>query len=349
MRLKRQLRITFLTAVFFFGLQVGFVYAGTLSCVVATTCVSGVVIYRMQNTANGHAELPSQAAYTQLVCCSGVAGLGNACSGTFATALKLSGTTNAHAEQNSQINYANSACIQAPSGGSVSVGYQATNCTGFDTTLGSMSATTNAHVGDGAAYTTKICATAAASAPSLTFIVSTDTFPTLSPGTPRFATTTLNVNTANSTGWNVTLSGDNTGSLAASTTMYLSPANYSTSITDQTQWVPGAATTSAGNAARISSLINSAKVLAFRTMTASGTMAFRVPSWWGVTDAYIDSATALWAGVASSSVARQIGNSSVSSGGGDALSTVLYYLDVASTQQGGSYTGNLTFTATMNP
>lgn len=142
------------------------VFAGTLSCSVATTCPSGTVIYRMSGTSNAHAELPTQALYTQLVCCTGVTGLGTACTGTFATALKLSGTTNAHVQQTGS--YANSACISVPTGGTVSIGYQATNCTGFDTTLGSMSGVTNAHVGDGAAYTTKICGTAAAAAGTLT-------------------------------------------------------------------------------------------------------------------------------------------------------------------------------------
>ncbi len=156
--------------------------AGTLSCTVATTCSSGVVIYRMSGTSNAHGELSAQSNYTQLVCCSGVTGLGNACSGTFATALKLSGTTNAHAEQNSQSNYAQSACIQAPSGGSVSIGYQSTNCAGFDTTLGSMSATTNAHVGDANAYTTKICGTAAGASGSLSVdIVDSGGTPVASP------------------------------------------------------------------------------------------------------------------------------------------------------------------------
>lgn len=166
------------------------VYAGTLSCSVATTCPSGTVIFRMQNTTNAHAELPSQTLYTQLVCCSGVTGLGTACTGTFATALKLSGTTNAHSEQNSQANYANNACISVPSGGSVSVGYQATNCTGFDTTLGSMTGTTNAHVGDGTAYTTKICGTAAGgAAQSLTFSISDNTigFSAINASAARFA------------------------------------------------------------------------------------------------------------------------------------------------------------------
>lgn len=134
------------------------VYAGTLSCSVTTDCSSGTVIFRMSNTTNAHAQLPSQSSYTQLVCCSGVTGLSNSCSGNYATVLKLSGTTNAHVQQTGS--YANSACISVPAGGNVSVGYQASNCTGYDTTVASMSGATNAHVGSSTAYTTKICATA---------------------------------------------------------------------------------------------------------------------------------------------------------------------------------------------
>lgn len=141
-------------------------FAGTLSCTVRTTSCSGgeVEIFEMQNTTNSHAGLPA-ASYNNLVCCTGVTGLGNSCSGTFATALKLSGATNAHARQNQLADYAgaNNACISVPSGGTVSVGYQATNCTGYDTTLASMKATTNSHVGNTTAYTEyKICASAAA-------------------------------------------------------------------------------------------------------------------------------------------------------------------------------------------
>ncbi len=148
------------------------VAAGTLSCSVTTAAAcTGTVIYRMSGSSNAHAELPSQstAAYSNnVVCCTGVSGLGTACTGTFATALKLSGVTNAHTEQNAQTNYANSACLAVPTGGSGSVGYQASNCTGFDTTLGSMAAVTNAHVGNGAADATKIGPTATGAAGALT-------------------------------------------------------------------------------------------------------------------------------------------------------------------------------------
>lgn len=186
----RRLMIFFLAALLAGASLCTDAYAGTLSCTVATTCSSGTVIWRMASTANSHAELPSQANYPQLVCCTGVSGLGNSCTGTFATAIKLSATTNAHAEQGTQSNYANSACIQAPTGGSVSVGYQSTNCSGFDTTLGSMSAATNAHVGNSAAFTTQICATAAAAPQSLTFSISDNSigFGTLVSSAARYAT-----------------------------------------------------------------------------------------------------------------------------------------------------------------
>lgn len=152
------------TGIFFAGTA----FAGTLSCVVQSSACGGsypVEIFEMQNTTNSHAGLPA-ASYTNLVCCGGVTGLGNDCAaGTKAVALKLSGATNAHTRQNQLADYAgaNNACISVPSGGTVSVGYQATNCAGFDTTLASMKATTNSHIGNTTAYTEyKICASAAA-------------------------------------------------------------------------------------------------------------------------------------------------------------------------------------------
>lgn len=150
----------FLSGILFFSTA----YAGTLSCSITTSAgCANTVILRLSGSTNAHAELSNQANNnydSNVVCCSGVSGLGNSCSGSYAVAAKLSGVTNAHVEQNSQSNYANSACISAP--GSVSVGYQASNCTGYDTTLASISDTTNAHIGNTTAYTTKICGTAAA-------------------------------------------------------------------------------------------------------------------------------------------------------------------------------------------
>lgn len=145
------------------------VYAGTLSCTVTTAaaCTGGTntIILRMSGSTNAHAELPSGSNYTgSVVCCSGITGLGNSCStGVTSSVLWLAGATNAHSSQvQTNANYNSNACISVPTGGTISVGYQATNCTGYDTTLGSMSGATNAHVGDGTQYTTKICATGGA-------------------------------------------------------------------------------------------------------------------------------------------------------------------------------------------
>lgn len=180
-------------------------------------------------------------------------------------------------------------------------------------------------------------------AQTLTFTVSTDQFGTLTPGTFKYATSTLSATTNDTNGWNVTLSGDNKTS---SQNNCLSGSN---SITDQTEWIPGAATTTVGNAVIRTSLANSGNVLAFRVMSASSSngTAFLATTWWGASDA---DGTALFAGVASSTVARQIGNAGAGSYSATAhLNTVTYYLNVAASQQQGLYTCPLTYTATGNP
>jgi len=166
--------------------------------------------------------MPSQSLYTYLACCTGVPGLGNSCiTGTNAVVVKLSGTSNAHIEQNAQANYANDACLSVDTGGTVIVGYQLVNCSGFDTTIGSMTAVTNSHAGDGSAYAIKICATALAPQ-TLTFDVSDATigFGTLSSGAARYATGnlagsaseveahTLSVSSTASSGYTLTVRGD---------------------------------------------------------------------------------------------------------------------------------------------
>jgi hypothetical protein len=184
---------------------------------------------------------------------------------------------------------------------------------------------------------------------SLTFTSSTNNFSTITPGTAVFATTTLSVTTNDASGWNVTLSGDNKNSQPQNNLQLVGAT--STQITDQTEWVPGAATTSAGNGARISSLVNSNNVLAFRVMSASSTngVGFLATTWWGTADAYVDSANTLWAGISSSTVQRQIGNAGSGTYNSTAhLNTVLYYLNVGSSQQTGTYNAPITYTATGN-
>jgi hypothetical protein len=168
MRNKLFFKVFFIVFTFFslFSFEVPLSFAA-FSCTVSTTCSGGVVLFNMKDTVNSHAESSSQSNYPNLVCCSGVTGLTNSCSGTYATVLRLSGTTNAHVEEGGQATSTyngNDACISVPSGGSVSVGYQDNSCTGFDTTVVSMATpVTNSHVGDASAYTRKVCASATGS------------------------------------------------------------------------------------------------------------------------------------------------------------------------------------------
>ncbi len=163
--LNKNLPVFILSGLLIFGaVFFQIVYAGTISCTVTGTCNSpSVVIFKMSGTSNAHAGTPSGSTYTNLVCCTRTeAGLGNSCSGDYDVVLRLSGATNAHVEQSDQATAAyngNNVCISASSGG-ITVAYQDTNCTGYDTTVASISSnTTNAHVGNASAYTRKICAT----------------------------------------------------------------------------------------------------------------------------------------------------------------------------------------------
>ncbi|MES2214302.1 MAG: hypothetical protein V4465_02885 [Patescibacteria group bacterium] len=143
-----------------------------LSCSITTAaaCTSpSAIILRMSAASNAHAELPSQstAGYaSNVVCCTGGTGLGNSCSGTYDTVAKLSAVTNAHIQQNSQSGYAQNACMSVTSG-TVTVGYGSGSCAGYDTTLASMTAATNAQIGSPATYSTTICGSVG-SAPTFT-------------------------------------------------------------------------------------------------------------------------------------------------------------------------------------
>lgn len=184
-------------------------------------------------------------------------------------------------------------------------------------------------------------------AQTLTFTTSTDQFGTLTPGTYKIATTTLSVTTNDTAGWNVTLSGDDVTTPGGNTACDLD-SDASVGITDQAQWVPGSATTTAGNGVVRGSLDSSGNVLAFRVMSASSTngVPFLATTWWGASDA---DGTAKFAGIASSTVSRQIGNAGSGSYSATAhTNTVQYYLNVAASQQQGAYSCPLTYTATGN-
>ncbi|MFZ2205092.1 MAG: hypothetical protein WAV23_00675 [Minisyncoccia bacterium] len=158
-------------------------FAGTLTCSAMTTssCTAtpgGVVVYRMSASSNAHAELPAQSNYnSDVICCSGVVSLSNACTGvtvppSSVVVLRLSGNSNAHAEENTENNSGyngQQACLSTPVGSTITIGYVTgaanvigTTCTGagYDTTLGSLSSSTNAHVGGPINYARKICASA---------------------------------------------------------------------------------------------------------------------------------------------------------------------------------------------
>ncbi len=173
-----------------------------------------------------------------------------------------------------------------------------------------------------------------------TFSVDTNNFSgDLTPGTPKQATSTISVLTNNSTGWYVELYGNSRAT--GDTTMDLD-TDASVGITDKTEWIPGSATTSAGNAASITS---GDDVLAFRAMSASGTPRFLSTSWWGTSDTMFN-ANQLWAGFASTTaVNKKIGQIITGDyNSGTALNTVQYYLDVSSGQRTGAYSGDLIFT-----
>ena len=166
-----RVNVLFLFSAVVIGIFVFFifpVFAGTLSCVVTSTCASSsgsVIVLQMASTTNSHSEVPNGTSnYTNLVCCSGVPGLSNSCSGYNATTvLYLSNTTNAHVEENTTTHYySNQACLSfaAPgSGGNISVGYQTASCTtGFDTALISLASTTNSHAAVSSTYPLQVCA-----------------------------------------------------------------------------------------------------------------------------------------------------------------------------------------------
>ncbi|MBP6926443.1 MAG: hypothetical protein KBB70_01970 [Candidatus Pacebacteria bacterium] len=290
-----------------------------LTCTVTTSC-SDTALFNISATAGGHAELPNLSNYTNVVCCSGVTGLGNTCSGTYDTVLKLSDTKNAQVQKNTESGYAENACISVSSG-SVSVGYQSGNCNGYDTTVASISGDTNAHVGNGSAYTTKVCASASAAA--LTFTISTNSigFGTLTPANARYA------------------SADGLGSASeveAHTIDAGTSATNGYSIT-----VQGASLTNGGDTITAIGGVN--------TASSAGTEQFglRVTATGGtgsVSDPYTGGGFAY---AADATTTSEIGGA-ISGDGVTTTYSVRYITNVSTTTNPGSYTGNVTYVMTSN-
>ena len=131
--------------------------AGGLACSVKASCTGGeVAVFRMSSTSNAHAGTPGGSSYGDVVCCSGVTGLGASCSGTYDTVLRLSASDNAHVQ--SSDSYPTEVCLSA---GTPAVQCMfAASCTGGYTCLATASGTDNAHVADcdgTGDYATKVC------------------------------------------------------------------------------------------------------------------------------------------------------------------------------------------------
>ncbi len=142
---------------------------GDLTCNIQASCpASDTVPFKISSATNGHAALPSEtnAPYnTFQVCCTGVPGLSASC-GTPRSVilLKLSAATNAHVQKNTFSGYSQTACLAAPVPSNIVCSYS-TNCANLGsgyTCLASISADTNAHIGNCAAYSTKLCCSTAA-------------------------------------------------------------------------------------------------------------------------------------------------------------------------------------------
>jgi hypothetical protein len=305
-------------------------YAGTLSCSITTAAAcTDVIVLRMSGSSNAHAELPSQsnAAYANnVVCCTGVTGLNNTCTGNQVTVLKLSSTTNAHVQQNSQSGYTNNTCLSAPTGATLSIGYQGTNCTGYDTTLASMQQADNAHVGDTSVYTTKICGTGIIAPQSLSFSLSANAvyFGGIASSVTRYASSTntggsgseveahtFSVSTNAASGYTVTVQGQTLTSAQNST--------YTVTALGGTNTTPSTNTEQFG----------------LRMGVTSGT---------GSVSAPYSAAGFAYAATATTS-------SQVATGSGDSVTTVFsvrYVADIAGVTESGSYSSNLVYVATAN-
>ena len=144
--------------IFLLGLFLVRANTPVLSCQISTTC-SGANVFRISQTANAHAEIPTLSNYANIVCCQGnYYNYSNSCV-TGYNVLKLSSSTNAHVEKNTFTNYATQVCLSSP--GNVSCIYTASSCTGtgFETCLATISSDTNAHSSDCTInpYSTRVC------------------------------------------------------------------------------------------------------------------------------------------------------------------------------------------------
>ena len=295
-----------------------------LSCSVTTAAgCTDTIVLRMSSSTNAHAELPwqSTSGYSNnVICCNGINSI-SCTAGFAATVLKLSSSTNAHVEINTNTNYSTSSCISSVSG-LATIGYQDNNCSGFDTTLASISGDTNASMGTSTVYTKKVCGTVAP--PSLTFMISTSSvfLGQASPAYPRFASST----NQNGSDFEV----------QAHTFLVLTTASNGYVVT-----VRGA-TLTAGT-----STISA--IGATNTAPATGTSQFgvRMTASGGVGSVTSPYAASGFAYAATATTSSQVASAST---GDNATTTfsVRYVANIAPTTPADSYTANIVFVATAN-
>ena len=144
----------------FFGFSLAFSAEADLECKVKDSCGAPgeVTVLRMSDTTNAHAELPNQTNYNYYLCCSGIEDLGNNCGAANKdTVLWLSAPTNAHVEEDPPTaGYSQETCLSVTTG-QVECGYFDNSCPADYAGLASISASTNAHIGDYNAYSRKVC------------------------------------------------------------------------------------------------------------------------------------------------------------------------------------------------
>ena len=107
---------------------------------------------------DAHAEISSSTDYEYKACCRSATDiLSNSCPGD-AVPLHLSANTDAHAEKSTESNFMVDVCLGA-SAGSISCVYRTANCLADEACLATISADTDAHVGDCATqpFANKIC------------------------------------------------------------------------------------------------------------------------------------------------------------------------------------------------
>ena len=319
----------------FFGLvSLPFSVFAVLSCsvVASSTCTTGTVVLRMSSSSNAHAELPSQSnsSYDNtVICCSGSQPLGNTCTASSTTFLKLQNVTNSHVQERTQSGYTNNVCI-AINIGTTTSGYQDNSCSGYDTTIASISSSTNATIGGPTAYTRKVCGSETDGIQTITFELSTSTiyFGQVSSLSTRYGSSTntqgdnteteahtLKVKTNATSGYLVTVRGDT-----------LNLGFVPTNATNTISAIGGTNTPSSLGSEQFG-----------LRMVASG----------GIGTVAAPYSASGFAYDATGVISSQVASASL---GDNATTTysVRYITNIANTTEYGSYTANLVYVATAN-